>query len=95
MKKNVYGIVLLIASISFSINAFGGHHSEGKESYQEGQQAVLDAFGWDFEKADITIEKINENNHVLFGLGGNILVNSGKDGVLIVDDQFPQLKIKS
>jgi glyoxylase-like metal-dependent hydrolase (beta-lactamase superfamily II) len=31
---------------------------------------------------------------VLFGLGGNILVNSGKDGVLIVDDQFPQLKNK-
>ena len=36
------------------------HHSEGKESYQEDQQAVLDAFGWDFKKAEITIEKINE-----------------------------------
>ena len=59
MKKNVYRILLLIASLSFSINAFSGHHSEGKESYQEGQQAVLDAFGWDFEKAEITIEKIN------------------------------------
>ena len=58
--------LLLIASLSFSINAFGGHHSEGKESYQEGQQAVLDAFGWDFEKAEITIEKINEDNHVLY-----------------------------
>ena len=30
----------------------------------------------------------------MFGLGGNILVNSGRDGVLIVDDQFPQLKNK-
>ena len=94
MKKNVYWISLLIASLSFSTNAFSGDHSKGKESYLEGQQAVLDAFGWDFRKAEITIEKINENNHVLFGLGGNILVNSGKDGVLIVDDQFPQLKNK-
>jgi glyoxylase-like metal-dependent hydrolase (beta-lactamase superfamily II) len=94
MKKNLYVFVLLIASLSFSINAFSGHHSEGKDSYKEDQQAVLDAFGWDFKKAEITIEKINENNHVLFGLGGNILVNSGKDGVLIVDDQFPQLKNK-
>ena len=59
MKKNVYGIVLLIASISFSINAFTGHHSEGKESYQEGQQAVLDAFGWDFEKAGLSAESVD------------------------------------
>jgi glyoxylase-like metal-dependent hydrolase (beta-lactamase superfamily II) len=94
MKKNIYGTVLLIASLITSINTFGAHHLEGENSYKEGQQAVLDAFGWDLKKAEITIERINENNHVLFGLGGNILVNSGKDGVLIVDDQFPQLKNK-
>ena len=94
MKKNIYGTVLLIASLITSINTFGAHHLEGENFYKEGQQAVLDAFGWDLKKAEITIERINENNHVLFGLGGNILVNSGKDGVLIVDDQFPQLKNK-
>lgn len=94
MKKNIYGTVLLIASLITSINTFSAHHLEGENSYKEGQQAVLDAFGWDLKKAEITIERINENNHVLFGLGGNILVNSGKDGVLIVDDQFPQLKNK-
>ena len=94
MKKNIYGTVLLIASLITSINTFSAHHLEGENYYKEGQQAVLDAFGWDLKKAEITIERINENNHVLFGLGGNILVNSGKDGVLIVDDQFPQLKNK-
>ena len=61
MKKNVYWISLLIASLSFSTNAFSGDHSKGKESYQEAQQVVLDAFGWDLKKAEITIEKINEN----------------------------------
>ena len=77
MKKNIYGTVLLIASLITSINTFSAHHLEGENSYKEGQQAVLDAFGWDLKKAEITIERINENNHVLFGLGGNILVNSG------------------
>ena len=41
MKKNVYRILLLIASLSFSTNAFSGHHSEGEESYEEGQQALF------------------------------------------------------
>ena len=31
------------------------------------------------------------NFHVLFGVGGNILVSIGANGVLIVDDQFPQM----
>ncbi len=58
---------------------------------------MLELFGWDFEKTDIKTEKVADNLHVLFGLGGNIAVSSGDDGVLIVDDQFPQLmpKIKT
>ena len=41
MKKNVYGISLLIASLSLSINAFSGDHSEGKESYLEATTSGL------------------------------------------------------
>ena len=54
-------------------------------------------FGWDFETVEIKTQKVADNLHVLFGLGGNIAVSSGDDGVLIVDDQFPQLmpKIKA
>ena len=29
--------------------------------------------------------------HVLFGVGGNVAASIGEDGVLIVDDQFPEL----
>ena len=54
----------------------------------------MDAFGWNFDEAEITIEKISDNVHVLFGLGGNILVSTGDDGVLLVDDQMPELKYK-
>ena len=39
----------------------------------------------------ITTQQLAENFHVLFGVGGNILVSIGENGVLIVDDQFPQM----
>jgi glyoxylase-like metal-dependent hydrolase (beta-lactamase superfamily II) len=39
----------------------------------------------------ITTQQLGEGFHVLFGVGGNILVSIGANGVLIVDDQFPQM----
>jgi glyoxylase-like metal-dependent hydrolase (beta-lactamase superfamily II) len=93
--KLSYLFKLLIISLSvltFSINA--AHHEESELNYKDGQQAVMDAFGWDFDEAEISIESISDNIHVLFGLGGNILVSTGADGVLLVDDQMPELKYK-
>lgn len=49
------------------------------------------AFGWDFTKVEIKTEKVDDGLYVLFGMGGNIAVSVGDDGVFIVDDQFPQL----
>lgn len=58
---------------------------------------VMQAFGWDPAGTQIKVQTLNENLHVLFGMGGNIAVSVGKDGVLVVDDQFPALmpKIKA
>ena len=58
---------------------------------------VMAAFGWDFEAAEIEAQKVADGLHVFFGIGGNIAVSIGGDGVLIVDDQFPQMvpKIKA
>jgi glyoxylase-like metal-dependent hydrolase (beta-lactamase superfamily II) len=39
----------------------------------------------------ITTQPLGENFHVLFGVGGNIIASIGANGVLIVDDQFPQM----
>lgn len=36
----------------------------------------------------LTIERINDNLHVLFGPGGNIGVSSGRDGVVLIDDKY-------
>ena len=45
----------------------------------------------------IKTEKVAGNVYVLFGQGGNIGVSSGKDGILMIDDQFERLadKIKA
>ena len=52
---------------------------------------LLAGFGWDFETAEIRTEQVADGLYVLFGIGGNIGVSIGDDGVLIVDDQFPEM----
>jgi cyclase len=41
--------------------------------------------------AEIRTEKVGDGLYVLFGLGGNIAVSVGAQGVLAVDTQFPEL----
>jgi glyoxylase-like metal-dependent hydrolase (beta-lactamase superfamily II) len=41
--------------------------------------------------AEIRTQKVGDHLYVLFGLGGNIAVSVGTDGVLAVDTQFPEL----
>jgi len=53
--------------------------------------ALMAAFGWDFATAEIRTVQVSETLYVLFGVGGNIGVSVGAQGVLIVDDQFPQM----
>jgi len=58
-------------------------------------EAVVELLGSP-EETKIRIQRITENLYLFFGLGGNIAVLIGDDGVLIVDDQIPSLipKIK-
>ncbi len=51
---------------------------------------LLERFGWNFDTAEITTEKIDDGLYVLFGMGGNIGVSIGEQGVLVVDDMFPE-----
>ncbi len=55
---------------------------------------LLARFGWDLATAEIRTEKVADGLYVLFGIGGNIAVSIGEQGVLIVDDQFPELMPK-
>jgi glyoxylase-like metal-dependent hydrolase (beta-lactamase superfamily II) len=53
--------------------------------------AQLDNLAEALRTTPITTQKLADDFHVLFGVGGNILVSIGEQGVLIVDDQFPQM----
>ena len=68
--------------------AFG--HSGSDIPERADLEALAAEFVWDFE-AEIVVEKITDDLYVLFGVGGNIAVSVGADGVFIVDDQFPQV----
>lgn len=49
------------------------------------------AFGYDLENKQITTETVAPGIHVLYGVGGNIMVSIGDQGVLMVDSQFPEM----
>ena len=50
--------------------------------------AQLDNLDEQLRTTPITTQRLADDFHVLFGVGGNILVSIGANGVLIVDDQF-------
>ena len=50
-----------------------------------------EAFGWDLQNTQIKSETVAPGIHVLFGVGGNIIVSIGDHGVLMVDSQFPEM----
>ena len=47
--------------------------------------------GVDWAAAQVRVESIASDLHVLFGVGGNVLASIGSQGVLIVDDQYPAM----
>ena len=69
--------------------AFAGAQQAPNEPLQLDE--LLAAFSWDFDTAEVTTEKVGDGLYVLFGLGGNIAASVGEQGVLIVDDMFPQM----
>ncbi|MCY4656250.1 MAG: MBL fold metallo-hydrolase [Gammaproteobacteria bacterium] len=54
-------------------------------------EQINEIFGWNFDEVEITTEKVADGLYVLFGAGGNIAASVGEQGVLIVDDMFPEL----
>ncbi|MCE2406892.1 MAG: MBL fold metallo-hydrolase [Pseudomonadales bacterium] len=53
-------------------------------------EQLQEAFSWNFD-TPIEVQTVAEGLHVFFGVGGNIAVSIGESGVLVVDDQFPEM----
>ncbi len=79
-------LLAMTLMLSITLTAQSNIHEDALELEQ-----LAHAFGWDLEGAEIETQKVAEGLYVLFGIGGNIAVSIGEDGVLIVDDQFPQV----
>ena len=76
----------LFYSLSLLIILFITTVSNSKVTSTE--EYARNAWG-NLETAEVTTRKVNENLFLLYGLGGNIAVSKGNDGVLIVDSQIP------
>ena len=55
---------------------------------------IYDVFAQDANNVTIKTTKLTDSIYMLEGLGGNILVSMGKDGVVMVDAQFAPLTVK-
>ncbi len=80
-------LLLAIALLGLSLQA--QPHSETPAMAIVTVEDMLGSVGWSFDDP-VTTQELAPGFYVLFGIGGNILVSSGEDGVLIVDDQFPE-----
>ena len=47
-----------------------------------------------FDNVEVHTLPVQGNIHMLVGAGGNITVQAGKDGVLLVDSEYPQVADK-
>ena len=79
MRGLLYSLSLLL--ILFDINV---SHSKVTST----EEYARNAWG-NLETAEVATKKVNESLFLLYGLGGNIAVSVGDEGVLIVDSQIP------
>lgn len=82
--RRIAAILFALALCSAQGRGHGGNINHGHADPQQP----------DFAKAEIKTTKAAGNVYMLEGIGGNIGVSAGPDGVLIVDDQFSPLADK-
>ena len=81
MKKLLALAVLTAASVG----------ADAQEAEELTLSELLARFNWDFDTAEIMTEEVGDGLYVLFGIGGNIAASVGEQGVLIVDNMFPEM----
>ena len=79
--------------IAAALALFGAVFAVAGEAEEEvlNLEQLLGRFQWSFDGAEITTQEVGEGLHVLFGIGGNVAASIGEDGVLIVDNMFPEM----
>ena len=52
---------------------------------------LMSGWGTDLDNVNVSSEPLGDGLHVLRAAGGAVVLSIGPDGVLLVDDQFPQV----
>ena len=81
---------ILLAALALTVASAGAQEAPASDEPLTLEQLLVQ-FNWDFDEAEITTQQVGEGLYVLFGMGGNIAVSVGEQGVLVVDDMFPEL----
>ena len=81
---------ILVAALALAVASAAAQDAPASDEPLTLEQLLVQ-FNWDFDEAEITTEQVGEGLYVLFGMGGNIAVSVGEQGVLVVDDMFPEL----
>lgn len=81
---------ILLAALALTVASTGAQEAPANDEPLTLEQ-LLAQFNWNFDEAEITTQQVGEGLYVLFGMGGNIAVSVGEQGVLVVDDMFPEL----
>ena len=58
------------------------------------QWKIADGFSMDWPNVSVRDIPLSPALHYLHGSGGNMLVSSGEDGLLLVDNEFPEMTTK-
>ena len=90
MKSIVAALALFGAAFASAQEAEQATAEQATEELLTLEQ-LLERFQWNFADAGIITQEVGEGLHVLFGIGGNIAASIGEDGVLIVDNMFPEM----
>jgi cyclase len=80
---------MLIILCAVACSPVFAHDAEPDREPVPGDE-VIAKLGIDPNKP-VQVQEITKGFYILFGVGGNVLVSSGTDGVLIIDDQFPHM----
>ena len=56
--------------------------------------ALVKRFGGDLETDQVTTETLAEGIHVMRATGGAVMATIGADGVLLIDDQYPETAMR-
>ena len=81
---------ILVAALALTVASAGAQDAPASDEPLTLEQLLVQ-FNWNFDEAEITTQQVGEGLYVLFGMGGNIAVSVGEQGVLVVDDMFPEL----